>query len=519
MKQATTPSPIQLNQLPLGISQASDPLAEMAIAGPSPSQRFSTVQSSPPPPPLNEQPEPEAIKEAYLPGMQRRVGVFAGVAIVITSGVASKVVNQAPEYEGNFQLAVASETAPNASKTAIPQPQIQDVNQFLSHSPTPETQIRILKSPKFIEPTLEKLRPQISDLDYATLTKNLQIRVKADQTIVVRYHDTDPQRVKLVLEQLAQTYVDYSQTCRDSVCKGITYIEQQLPQVKQKINTLRQQIVRFRQQHRLTNQDAQIRQFSIRSTEIAKQRAEAEGKLAEARAQYAELQQRMAMQPRESIALAILSKDSAYLGTLRQLRAIDTEIGQGLSQLTVDNEKLKTLSVQYQTLQNQLYQEAQLALQRYVNNPDANLQDPVFQDATYVKLIQQSLSAVAYVQVLDHRHQILAQTEQQIQQQSDQIANLLQQYAEMQQQLQTETQSLQHYFDKLETLKAQADQQEVAWQLAVAPRLKQNPVDEPAPIIQDLKRDIKSGAIVGGLIGVGVAAALEKRNTWRTSQA
>jgi polysaccharide biosynthesis transport protein len=469
------------------------------------------------------QPEPEPeldpINEAYLPGMQRRVGVVAGVAIVITSGVAAKVVNQAPQFEGKFELAVAPVVPVTPKSETIPQPQIEHVNQLIFATPAPETQIKILKSHKFIDPTLQELGPQLSDLDYETLTKNLRIKVNPDQTLEIKYRDTDPQRVKLVLEQLAETYVRYSQECREGACKGIAYIQTQLPQVKQRINTLRAQIQQMRQQHHITNQEAQIRQFSARSTEVAKQRAEVEGKLAAARADYAELQQRMAMRPKESIALSLLSQDSPYLSTLRQLRAIDTEIAQALSQLKVDNQKLQRLALQYQRVQNQLYQDAQLSLQRHLSNPKANLQDPIFQEPVYLQLIQQSLGAVAYVQVLDHRYQILTQTEQQLQQQTDQIATLLRRYGEMQQQLQAETQSLQTYLDKLEVLKAQADQSDVAWQLAAAPKLKEKPVDQPVPIVQDLRRDVSSGAILGVLTGVGVAAALEQKNKWRPKQA
>jgi polysaccharide biosynthesis transport protein len=488
--------------------------------GPQPqlSNAKNAATSSPAAPQPQPQPDPDPIKEDYLPGMQRRVGVVAGVAMVITSGVAAKVLNHAPEYEGKFQLALTTaQTTPQPSSptNTSPVPQIQDVNQLIA--PAPETQIKILKSHRFIDPTLQQLRSEISDLDYETLTQNLRIYVKPDYTLEVRYRDSDPQRVELVLAQLAQTYVQYSQECRDSVCRGITHIETQLPQVKQRITSIRQQIRQLRQQHNITNQDTQIKLFSARSAEIAKQRAEVEGNLVKAQTHYAELQQRMALSSKESIALSILSKDSAYLSALRQLRIIDVEIAEQLSRLDMDRDKLEELSMQYAEEQNKLYAAAQTALQRHLNNPQANLQDPVFQEPTYLNLIHQALSAVAYVQVLDHRQKILTQTEQQLQQQSDQIANLLRQYGEQQQQLQVETQSLQHYLDKLEELKMQTSP--VVWKLAAEPYLKDQPIQEPAPIVQDLKRDVSSGAILGVVAGIGVAAALEQKNKWKPSKA
>ncbi|NJO78352.1 MAG: hypothetical protein HC827_07370 [Cyanobacteria bacterium RM1_2_2] len=290
-----------------------------------------------------------------------------------------------------------------------------------------------------------------------------------------------------------------------------------MPQVKQQITSLRQQIRQLRQQHNITNQDAQIRLFSARSAEVAKQRAEVEGNLLKAQSDYAELQRRMALSSKESIALSILSKDSAYINSLRQLRIIDVEIAQQLSRLDMDRDQIEELSIQYAAEQSQLYTAAQTALQRHLNDPKANLQDPVFQEPTYLNLIHQSLSAVAYVQVLDHRHRMLVQTEEQLQHQSDRIANLLRQYGEQQQQLQIETQSLQQYLDKLEELKAQTNP--VAWKLATEPYLKEQPIQEPAPIVKDLKRDVSSGAILGIVAGMGVAAALEQKNKWKPSKA
>ncbi|MBF2001970.1 MAG: hypothetical protein IGS38_14760 [Synechococcales cyanobacterium M58_A2018_015] len=470
-----------------------------------------------------EPPEPDrerAVKTSYLPGMQRRVGVVAGVAVVVTTGVTATVISQAPEYEGKFQLAIAPAASETASETAtepaIPQPQIQDMNQRID-LPSPEVQAKILKSPRFIDPTLEQLRPHLSDLDYQTLTQKLRIRVNPDHTVDVRYRDDDPQRVQLVLEKLAQVYVQSSQDCQDRTCKGIAHIEAQLPTVKQQITDLRQQVREFRQQHNLTNQDAQIREFASRTAEIAKQRAELEGKLAEARDHYSELQQRMAMQPNESVAMTLLSKDSPYLNVLQQLRAIDTEIAQELGRLDIDRDRVQQLAVRYQATQNQLYQEAPMVLQRHLTNPQSNLQDPIFQDPTYLNLIQQSLSTIAYVQTLDHRYQMLLQTEQTIQQQTEKIAGLLRQYADLQQQLQAETRSLQSYFDQLEILKAEATPPTLEWQLAAAPTLREDALGKPAPIMQDLKRDIRSGAILGLVMGVGVAAALEPKNRWKSS--
>jgi succinoglycan biosynthesis transport protein ExoP len=465
-------------------------------------------QSSTAPPSI--EPEDPLTREKFLAGMQRRVGIVAGVALVITTGTIAKVVEHAPEYEGKFQL-TAERIAPAGS--AVASPQIQDVNQAIAvPGLTGETEIKVLQSPRFIDPIVKQLQAEDPKLDYSSLSRKLKIKIGANQNLEVRYRDTDPKRVQFVLDKLAQSYVSYSQECQESACQGIKFIEVQVPKIQQRITTLREETRQFYQQHGLQNQEAQIQLFSTRAVAIAKQQAEVEGRLAEARRQYTELQQRMALQPNEAIALTLLNQDSRYQELLLQLQKTDSQIATELSRLNADNSTLQTLYGQYQTLQAQLSQEAQQVLPRYLAKPTANLQDPVFQNPTYLQLLQQSINTVYYIQILQVRQQTTVQAEQLITQQRSQVATLLRQYAGLQQKLQVEIETLQYYVDRLQVLKAQSPEQLASWKLVASPELIQNNQGEPAPVFRNLRHDVSTGAIFGVLLGLGVAAALEQSN-------
>ncbi|WAL62389.1 GumC family protein [Thermocoleostomius sinensis] len=437
----------------------------------------------------------------------RQVGIAAGVTIAVTAGTAGQVANRVPEYEGTFQLVVQTQ-APQDGVAATPQ--IDDTNQRIS-----ETQIRILESPRLLDPIIEQLQAEHPDLDFQRFSENLDITVKGDRHLEVRYRDTDSQRVQLVLEQLAKTYVDYNnESCRDSACQGLKFIDAQIPQAQQRVSELRDQIQRFHQQHGLKNLEMQVRLFSARSAEIAKQEAELSGKLANARRDYEELQMRMALQPDESIAQAILDRDGQYQALLKQFRELDRQIVTALSSYQAEDEALRSLRAQHQTVAAQLGQEMVNTLERYVTNPASNLQDPVFQEPELLKLLQQSISTVHQINLMEMRQQTIAEAQKSVTQRKQELATVLRQYGDLRQQLQAETKILQQYFDQREELQAQVPPQQMTWQLVSAPELIKTPSGEPVRnYFYDLEKDLGSAAVFGALIGVAIAVVTKEKRS------
>lgn len=464
--------------------------------------------------PISSSPVPlqrEAPLAATRPiGIPRQVGLVAGVALAVTAGTISQVVNQAPEYEGNFQLTVQ----PAASDSAtIPAPQIEAVNQ-----PITETQIRILQSPRLLDPIIERLQAENPKMDYYAFVKNLDLKRNGNQSIEVSYRDVDPQRVKLVLEQLAQSYVKYSQECRDGACQGLKFVEAQVPQVQQRIDKLRTKIEQFHQQHGLNNLEGQVRLFNARSTEIAKQSADLQGKLAEAQQQEKELQMRMALKPEDKIVENLLKQDQRYQALLNQFQLLDRQLAQALSRYQAEDPQLQAINAQHQQVVAQLHQEAAQVLPRQLANPTANLQDPVFQDPKLLQLLQQSIQTNHYIQLLEVRQQTLGQAQQILTQQKQELATVLRQYGDLRQQLQAETQILQEYIDQRDVLRTQAKQQQFTWKLASAPDLMRTASGEPAAdYLHSLKEDVGSAAILGGLLGLAVAIVQEEKRRNQTN--
>lgn len=458
-------------------------------------------------------PDPEPVAETTarsFSGIPRQAGLVAGMAIAITAGTISQVVNQEPQYEGQFQLTVQPQTQ---AAPSIPTPQIEDANQTIT-----ETQVRILESPRLLDPIIQQLQAKNPDLDFQAFTKNLDITVQGDRTLAVRYRDTSPERIQLVLEQLAQTYVEYSQDCRDSTCQGLKFVEMQIPQIQQRVTGLREKIQKFHQQYGLKNLEGQVRLFSNRSVEVSRQSAELQGKLAQARQQYSELQARMALQPNEAIAQAVLDKSANYQALLTQYRQVDRQLVLAMSSYRAEDAALKTLNARHQTLVAQLNQAAAQALAQYLANPNSNLQDPIFQEPQLLQLLQQSIGTTHYIHMLEVRQQTITAAQQAITQRKQELATALRQYSDLRQQLQSETQILQQYIDKRDFLQAQSAQQKMDWQLVAPPELIKNANGKPAgDYLYSLREDLGSAAVFGSLLGIAIAVVFREKQSRSSS--
>ncbi|WP_416670316.1 GumC family protein [Egbenema bharatensis] len=450
--------------------------------------------------------EPEDCSIHRSTGIPRQAGIAAGVVVAVTAGTIGQVVNQAPQYEGSFQLGVQAE-ADTEGTEPIPTPQIEDTNQRIT-----DTHVRILQSHKLIEPIVEQLRSENPQLNYRDFTRNLNITRTSEQTLEITYRDTDPERLKQVLAQLAHTYVDYGQECRSESCKGLQFIETQIPQIQQKIAALRDEIQDFHQQYGLKNLEAQVRIFSTRAAEVAQQQAEITGKQAEARQKLNELQARMALSPEESIAQTLLEQDSRYQSQLQQFRQLDRQIAMGLSTYRAAGTDLAALEEQHRGLVEKLHEEAGQVLARHINHPEANLQDPVFQDPALLELLQQAIGTIHYLNILEIRQQTIQQAETEITERKQELAVILRHYADLRQKLQAKTQILQQYFDRQNLLEAQTMQQDAVWQVVAEPELATNAEGQPkADYLHNLRNDFASAAILGVMMGVAVGVVAEEK--------
>jgi succinoglycan biosynthesis transport protein ExoP len=415
----------------------------------------------------------------FLSIIRRRALIIAGVAVTVMAGVCSITFSQQAEYQGNFQLLVEPVNSDDASLSNL----TVTVNPNLGRAGLDyETQIQVLKSPELMSTIVNKLRASYPDISYASIINNLTIaRLGQTKMIEVRYRSSDPKKIKVVLQQLADAYLKYSLEKRETKLRqGILFLEQQLPSIKNRVDRLQQNLQIFRQQNNFIDPDTQIQQITSQVETFTEQRLALAQKLAMAHANFKSLQE-------EPGALAALNDAPVYQELIRHQRELETQIITELVRFQEDSPPILSLKEKREKLLPLLRKEAQRVLN--------------------AKLAQ----AVAEIQNIEMQSQEISSRELQLKQRQNQLPILARRYTELQQELHIASESLNRFLATRENLQIQIAQTEIPWQVIQAPTEPENAI---SPNIQ---RNLLLGLIASALLGISSALLFEKLdNTYHT---
>jgi succinoglycan biosynthesis transport protein ExoP len=475
----------------------------------SPRDNSYSIQPSPPTLPSLWQPTNSEPSSRWLTSDgQRRVAAIAGLAAVVTSANVAQVLSRTPEYEGKFQLSVE----PAIANRFLQNPTFSNGHERAVPTIDYETQIEILRSAALLTPVVDQLQAQDIELDYAALSRNLHIaQLETPGMLEITYRNVNPETVQTVLTQVVDAYLSYGQECQASACKGLQFVDAQIPQVQQRVEGLRQQLQGFQQQG-LSDPDAQGQRLSTFSREIANQQAILETTLPKVRSSQTMLQQQIGL-PDSTMAETLLERSPDYPTLLDQLQTVEFEIAQESTRFQVNTDKITSLQQQHRELQLQLRLVARQVTQSYLStNPTVNISESV-EIPVSAETAAQWIETTQYIQVLEVRQQSLKQAETLLAQQMKQWATFSRQHSQVKQELHTATNTLNQYLTKRQELEPQAAQQKIAWEVIAPPELIHDHTGQPAPTIPNLQRDLSAGVAFSLLLVTGAAIALDKRKS------
>ncbi|MGC1308440.1 MAG: polysaccharide biosynthesis tyrosine autokinase [Phormidesmis sp.] len=406
--------------------------------------------------------------------VRRRAWVIAGVTAVVMSFITAKALRQEKVYAGQFRVLIEPVNADNdlsgLASGLTPQ------KAFFGKSGLDyDTQLQVLRSPELLEPVAEQLKQTYPELSYPSLLANLAItRIDETKILQVSYSGTDPVQIQAVLDQLSKTYLKYSLEERQTnLRQGINFVANQLPDLQGEVNRIQNQMEAFRRQYDFVTPEVQATQLSSQKTSLTEQRLTLDREFAAARQVFDSLQD-------QSGTLAALDDAPIYQQLLGELRSVETEIAAELTRFEPSSLSIRVLEEQRNNILPLLQQEAQ----RVVGTKQA--------------------IAANNLQVMASQSNTLSQAEQNVEQVLGQLPTLIRQYTDLQRELEVSTAALTRFHTTLETLKIEAAQTEIPWQLIEAP------TQPRAPISPSLQRSLMLGFVASLLLGLGIAFLLEK---------
>lgn len=411
-----------------------------------------------------------------LEAARRRAVVMIGVGVSVSALSWFFAFSQKPQYSSNFQLLVEPVTQGQNLPDVTGSGERRDAT--LDY----QSQIQVLRSPQLLEPIVQKIQAQYPNYTYANLATQLNI-IQPPQTkiIQVNYADSDAQRVKFVLDRVAEDYLRYSQQERQSnLRQGVEFINDQINKTQKRVDALQRQLQNFRQQ-------ATIVDPQTKSSQVDGQLAALEQQGLEVGRQMAEVQQTYNSLAAQSGTRAALAASASYQQMLGQLQELERRIAIESVRFREDDPTLQALRNQKSNLMPLLRDEARRVL------------------GDRLAEIENQMS------VLRVRQAAIQNATQYWQQQAQALPITARQFTDLQRELGVATNSLNRSLQLREALQVEVAQKTVAWQVISPPAQAQIPQTSTF-------RNLILGALTGLLASVAVAFVLEKLdNTFRSS--
>lgn len=304
--------------------------------------------------------------------LYRRWKPALAVGIASFTGIFLLTALQTPKYLAESLILLESSQNQESKSVA---PQSTTTNPYYSLKDL-STEIFVLRSNSMVAKAVEQLKTRYSDISVAEIIKNLEIhqaivnKIPTD-VLAVSYLDPDPEKAKVVLETLGNTYVNYSlQRQKQQAANAIKFIDAQLPKAQAELDAAAREIRNFRQIHQLVDPEVSAVEAKGIQQNVAEQIEQTKIEIALNKKQLQELDHQLRKLGQDSetmVASSVLSQDGVYQDLAAQLKDIETEYNLGKVDFTDNYFILANLKDKRQELKKLLQERAEQVLGKSIS--------------------------------------------------------------------------------------------------------------------------------------------------------
>lgn len=476
---------------------------------------------------LNAAPQKGLNLRPLLRTIQRKILLIVGITAGI-GGISVYLGLKEPRmYAGGFQLLV--EPVSNEARLAEPAALttsgggVPNRDIFSLDYPT---QLEILHSPKMMDEILKRIRikyPQVTDIEFAKsfglkrIGENIYEQTKI---LDITYKGDSPEKTLFVLKTIADKYLKYSLDERKSrIGEGVKFIDSQLPELRKRVEKFQLERQMLQQQYKLSDPKVQGEELLKQLQTIETQQLDAEMQLQQQRTLYASLKKQLDLTPNEAIAASALSQDPQYQVLLAKLKEVEGQIAVESARFQSANPYLQSLLRKRENLQTLLNQETQRILGQNLAGTVSNPQVMTFQNPVRIELIGKLVTASNEIKGLESRYQAILEAKTSFALQVKQFPEIARRYTDLEQQLEIATRTLDQLLTQRETLRVQAAQNQVPWELISKPKVKTDPSGKPEAESRGIGKKVGPAVAGAFVLGLVLAILIEKlRNIFYTPE-
>ncbi|WP_373478650.1 GumC family protein [Geminocystis sp.] len=367
---------------------------------------------------------------------------------------------------------------------------------------------------------INKKNPQISqDFLLVDFKENFSLNQakesgdKLDKTkiINVTYKGYDPDFVILVLNEVADKYLEYSSQEREKTLEsGVKFIKDQLPKIKERIKEAQNKQQQIQLENQLVNPQIKGDSLFEITTATDKELQSIQSQLKELNILSSNLQKDLGLSPKDALIASTLSQEPQRQQLLVQLQQVDSQIALDSARLTPDHPTLLNLKEQRDNINNLVTKKTSKILNE--NNIDPNISPRVltYQDNNRLSLIGKLIDTQNQIDALSSRYESLSQSQTDNKAELDVIPDVIKKYNELERQITLDTELLNKLSVQKETLSVEISQTQLPWQIVSTPKILTDSFGNVG-FKPDPTKKLGAGIMAGFFLGIFVAIVIEKR--------
>jgi polysaccharide biosynthesis transport protein len=406
--------------------------------------------------------------QQLLTVLRRRLPVLLGVTLLSGAAISAFVLTRPPSYSGSFRLLVEPVTTGSRLAESLTSDTLQTLkplggNLGANNGLDYISQMEVLKSETILEPVIRKIQGQYPEVNYKTLSKQMKIvRPKESKVLDITYDGKNPEEIRFVLSQLAEAFIQYSVTDRQTNLKrGITFVEEQIQRQRRDVSGLEGALENFRRTNNLVDPKIYAESLSDQMRTVSTAQQENRVQLAASQTLYGQLNQQLGMDPSSALGLANLSESPSYQNLLLQLRTVESKIAVESARFRANTPIVQALDDQRQKLLPLIQEEAiRVAGAASPEEDGSGYQGSVGRDLT-----KQLVEAANQVQVRQTQEDAFNDAIAVLNQNTQRLAGVSRNYGQIQRDLEIATASLNRLLTARENLQLESTRQITPWDL------------------------------------------------------
>jgi uncharacterized protein involved in exopolysaccharide biosynthesis/Mrp family chromosome partitioning ATPase len=458
----------------------------------------------------------------YLNILKRKWLIIVGFALLGFIPAFAIASRGSVTYSGSFEMLVEPVTSEEKLTDATTLAR-GNVNEGLLTIDYP-TILKILKSREILEDVATKINNKYPNISKDFLLNSFKNDLVVEQAkegssrfggtkiITVQYKGLDSDFVLLVLNEIADKYLEYSRKEREkSLESGVQFINEQLPKIKNRINDLQNQQQKLQLENQLVDPQAKGSSLFQINTTSNQELLTLEAQLKELNVLSNNLKKDLGLSVEESFIASTLAQEPKRQQLLGQLQQIESQIALDSAKLTPNHPSILNLKEQRDNINYLVSQETAKILQENNINPNINPRVFAFQDSNRLALIRQLIETQNQIDTLSSRYQSVSQNQIQTGNNLEIIPGVIKKYNELARQIDLDTTILNKLTTQRETLGVEIAQKQLPWQLLSKPAIPKNKDGEIIGGNPDPSKKIAAGVGGGLILGIIAAIAIEKK--------